>query len=259
MPRLILQFEGLVLKECVVGASATIGRLPDNAVVIDNPAVSSRHARVFRDGDHFVLEDLKSTNGTFVNEARVTRHTLQNGDVVVVGKHRVVFEEVAGEEPVAAADEAEPKIANFGGTMFLDTKQQKALLAQAQAMQSASEAPTAKVAVAQVPKSPAPKTPAASASVGVLTVLAGKSDRPEYTLRAQTSLIGKSDTAVVRLKGWFKPKSAVAIARKGDTYTATQLGGKTLINGEPLTGRRDLKDRDVLLVSGLTLEFHLKG
>jgi hypothetical protein len=77
-------------------------------------------------------------------------------------------------------------------------------------------------------------------------------------LRAQTSLIGKSDAAVVRLKGWFKPESAAAIARKGDTYTVTHLGGKTTINGQVLTGRQDLRDGDVLLVSGLTLEFRQK-
>jgi hypothetical protein len=89
-------------------------------------------------------------------------------------------------------------------------------------------------------------------------VLSGDTDQSEYLLRAQTSLIGKSEGALVRLKGWFKPKSAVAIARKGDTYTATQLGGKTSINGQPLSGRQDLNEGDVLSVSGLTLEFRLK-
>ena len=71
MPKLILKFEERELQECAVGTHpVSIGRLPDNNVVIDNPAVSGRHARVYREGNHYVLEDLKSTNGTFVNGQR---------------------------------------------------------------------------------------------------------------------------------------------------------------------------------------------
>ena len=267
MPKLTLQFEGRVLKEYTVGIVATIGRLPDNTVSIDNPAVSNRHARIVRDGDQFVLEDLKSTNGTFVNEEPVSRHTLKSGDVVLVGKHRIVFEELPGEELAAAADAAEPSMANMGGTVFLDTRKQKELLAHAHALATSeakaepapaapaeSPLPTPKVSPAKA----APKAPAAHAKVGVLQVLAGKTDQSEYMLKGQTSLIGKSDTALVRLKGWFKPKVAVAIARKGEGYVATLLGGRATINNQPLSGRQDLNDGDVIQVSGLTLEFRMK-
>ena len=86
MPKLTLKFEARELRECAVGAHpVNIGRLPDNTIVIDNPAVSGRHARVFREGNHYVVEDLKSTNGTFVNEKPIARHTLLEGDVVLVG------------------------------------------------------------------------------------------------------------------------------------------------------------------------------
>src|SRR5687767_8692489 len=94
MPKLILQFEDRVVKEYVIETSATIGRLPDNTVVIDNPAVSSHHARIYRDGDRFAIEDLESKNGTFVNEKFVmNRRTLRDGDVVLIGKHKLVFDE----------------------------------------------------------------------------------------------------------------------------------------------------------------------
>jgi pSer/pThr/pTyr-binding forkhead associated (FHA) protein len=247
MPKLMLQFEGQVLKEILVGQTVTIGRSPGNNVFIDNPAVSSRHARVIREGDGFVLEDLHSTNGTFVNEQRVTRHPLQHGDVVLVGKHELVFQRTTDDAP-AVSPEAEPK-PELDGTMFLDTARQRELLAQAEAAHPAADGPTATM--------PVPKAP--PAKIGVLQVLAGRADQPEYVLRAQTSLIGKSDAAVVPLKGWFKPKTAVAIARKGQGYEVTLLGGKTLVNNQPLVGRRELKDGDVLQVSGLTLEFRLKG
>jgi hypothetical protein len=89
----------------------------------------------------------------------------------------------------------------------------------------------------------------------VLRVLEGRADHQEYRLEANTSLIGSGDAALVRLRGWFKPRVALAIARDGEGYVATRLGGKTLVNSEPLTGRHTLKDRDILHVSGLTLEF----
>ena len=106
MPKLILQLEELVLNEFVIGPQGVrIGRLPDNQVVIDNPAVSGHHARVVRDGLYCVLEDLQSTNGTFVNERPVTRRELRSGDVVRIGKHTLLFD---GRESVEPDDETDP-------------------------------------------------------------------------------------------------------------------------------------------------------
>ena len=128
MPKLTLMFDDRELQDCAVGTHpVTIGRLPDNTIVIDNPAVSGRHARVFREGNHFVVEDLKSTNGTFVNEKPIVRHTLLDRDVVLVGKHSLVFSQVGGEQPEMA--EAAPFVPDVGGTMMLDTIRQKNLLA----------------------------------------------------------------------------------------------------------------------------------
>jgi pSer/pThr/pTyr-binding forkhead associated (FHA) protein len=234
MPKLILQFEDVTLKEVPVGQAVTIGRLPGNSLVIDSPIVSSKHARVVRDGDDFVVEDLKSTNGTFVNRQRVTRHRLRDGDVMVVGRHRLVFDR-AGEDAAAAPEvQAEVDVANADGTVALDDERRRELLAEVEARSK-----------------PKPKT-------GTLRVLAGKSDRPEYILQEETSLIGRSEAALVRLKGWFEPKTALAIARAGERYTATSLGGKNLVNGQPLSGRHALNEGDVLQVGGLTLEFQLK-
>src|SRR5713226_9116458 len=101
MAKLILQFEDHVVKEYAVGMMATIGRLSENTVMIDNAAVSSHHACVFRDGDQFVVEDLQSTNGTFVNGTRVSRQALQDGDVEVVGQHKLVLDRLANGKPAA--------------------------------------------------------------------------------------------------------------------------------------------------------------
>lgn len=259
MPKLILQFEETVLKEVTVGQTVTIGRLPGNSLVIDSPIVSSKHARVVRNGDDFIVEDLKSTNGTFVNRQRVTRHTLRDGDVMVVGKHRLVFDRAGGDDAAAAEPPAE--VAEVPGTVSLDDEGRRELLAEVEArlreedMRGAASAMT----VAGLPRPVAgPTAPPSSPRTGILRVLAGLSDQSEYTLSGRTSLIGKADTALVRLKGWFEPKTALTIARAGEVYTATSLSGKNLINGQPLTGRRDMKEGDVLQVGGLTLEFHLK-
>lgn len=246
MAKLTLQFEGRMLKEYVVGKSVTIGRLPDNTVVIDNPAVSGHHARVFREGHHLVLEDLKSTNGTFVNEQHIYRHLLRHGDVLLIGKHRLVFETTDN----TTAHLPQPMLAPLGDTVYLDTKQHRALLATLRAARAEADLATGALPTVSV-------TPAAD-RVGVLRVVSGSAEHAEYDLEAHTSLIGKSSTALVRLRGWFKPDVALAIARNGDGYVATRFGGKTLVNDQPLRGRHHLKDGDILSVNGLTLEFRLK-
>jgi pSer/pThr/pTyr-binding forkhead associated (FHA) protein len=248
MPKLTLQFEDRMLKDFVVGGNVTVGRLPDNTVVIDNPAVSAHHARIFSEGDDIIIEDLESTNGTYVNEQHVYRHRLQHGDVVLIGKHKLVFDEVADAEPSAA----EPVMSGLGDTVYLDTKRHRAMLATLREKRAdADRAAGARPMVASVVTS--------RAIVGVLRVVDGPMTYEEYNLEAHTSLIGKSKTSLVRLRGWFKPDVAVAIARSGDDYVATQLGGKTLINSRPLTGRHHLKDGDVLYVSGMVLQFALRN
>jgi predicted component of type VI protein secretion system len=248
MPKLILKFDARELQETAVGTHpVSIGRLPDNDVVIDNPAVSGRHARVFREGNHYVVEDLKSTNGTFVNEKPIARHTLLEGDVVLVGKHSLVFTLAGGEPAEEASEKAGGFVPDVGGTMMLDTLKQKELLAgldQGRSSQMHSV----------IPKTAIPAPPARTGSV---RVIAGDSAAPSYPLTAVTTIIGKADNAQIKTRGWFKPKVSAAIARKGDGFTVTPMGAAVLVNSEKISGRRDLTHGDMIEVSGLTLEFKL--
>jgi pSer/pThr/pTyr-binding forkhead associated (FHA) protein len=237
LPRLILRLDDRVLNRWSLGPVVTIGRLPDNTIVIDSPAASGHHACAALEGHEFVLEDLASTNGTFVNDARVNRHTLRNGDVIRIGDHTLEFDAKHGGE-VEARQAAERIVSNPGDTVFLDADKHQALLAM---LQEAG-------ADGQTGVSDANK-------VGVLRVLNGRADRPEYHLQAHTSFIGKADTSLVRLTGWFTPRVAVVITRSDQGYTATRMRSSARINGEPLTGHCDLKEGDVLRVGGLTLEF----
>lgn len=76
-----------------IGAAViTMGRLPECAIVLDDPNVSRRHAQVRREGDAVLLVDLGSTNGTRVNGVAVREHRLVEGDVITVGTTALRFE-----------------------------------------------------------------------------------------------------------------------------------------------------------------------
>ena len=247
MPKLILTFDDRVIREYGLQAEVTIGRLPDNTVVIDNPAVSGHHARVFTEGGQVVIEDLRSKNGTYVNEQHVVRGTLQDGDVVLIGKHRIVFDD-SNEIEDATAGSAPPP--TMGATAYLDTKQHRAMLARLREARAARD----RAALAEAARETTP-TSSVSDRPGMLRALAGGANDAEYRLEAQTSLIGKSKTALVRLRGWFKPQVAAAIVREGGQYFLAPAAGETLVNGDRLHGRRELLNGDVLEISGLLLEF----
>jgi len=247
MPKLTLRFDDRELTECAVGIHpVSIGRLPDNLLVIDNPAVSGRHARVYKEGNHYVLEDLKSTNGTFVNDKPVARHTLAEGDVIVVGKHTLLFTLRGGEQ--SDDHKQDEFVPDVGGTMFLDTQKQKHLLS------GLDHGRPSQVYDAVVPKT---AIPTAQGRIGTIKVVSGNTGQSEYVLAAVTTMIGKAETAQIRLKGWFKPQVAAAIARKGEGFTITPMGGKVTVNGDKISSRRELISGDLIEVSGLTLEFTL--
>jgi pSer/pThr/pTyr-binding forkhead associated (FHA) protein len=248
MPKLILKFADRELSECAVGTDpVTIGRLPDNGLVIDNPAVSGRHARVYREGNHYVLEDLKSTNGTFVNDKPIARHTLLEGDVILVAKHTVLFTQHGGEE-INEPKPAGGAVPEIGGTRVLDTLKQKHLLG------TLDRGRPAQVYDAVVPKTAIPTT---QGRIGTIKVVAGNAGQSEYILAAVTTMIGKAEHAQIRLQGWFKPKIAAAIARKGEGFTITPMGGKLTVNGKKVTARQVLVSGDIIEVSGVTLAFTL--
>ena len=75
----------------LLGRRTTIGRTPDNDLRIDAEFISRHHAVVLLYGTKTVIEDLSSTNGTFVNSERVNRRTLKEGDIVTLGKSEFRF------------------------------------------------------------------------------------------------------------------------------------------------------------------------
>jgi pSer/pThr/pTyr-binding forkhead associated (FHA) protein len=92
MPKMIVSIDGVVIKEVQLTKDrTTLGRRPYNDIVIDNLAVSGEHAVIALSGNDVSLEDLNSTNGTYINGKAVKKQPLQNGDVVEIGKYKIKF------------------------------------------------------------------------------------------------------------------------------------------------------------------------
>jgi pSer/pThr/pTyr-binding forkhead associated (FHA) protein len=244
MAKIILKYEAAVLKEIPLKqATLSIGRTAANDLPIDNLAVSGHHAKIYYEADKFVLEDLNSLNGTFVNNQRIRKSFLKNGDEVLIGKHTLVYMDEGGAPPpppVMAADATMP-MAKMEETMVLDTKKRREMLQKATvvATEGASAAPAAE-------------------KVGSLTVLAGKTDSNEYILTGRLSMIGKSDQATIKLKGWFAPAVAAVINRKESGYTVSPSGSETKVNGQVTQGVRELKEGDIIEVAGIKLQFYYR-
>src|SRR5947209_5899832 len=104
MSKLILSLGGTQLTHELTEEMTTIGRAPENAIRIDDPSVSSRHAQVNKVGETFHLQDLESTNGTRVNGETITSTALRGGEKIRFGKVEARFEgEAQGEaQPMPA-------------------------------------------------------------------------------------------------------------------------------------------------------------
>lgn len=101
MAKLVLTFNGDVIREYDLDQETmTIGRKTDNDIHIDNLAVSGNHAKILTILNDSFIEDLGSTNGTFIAGEKITKHALKHGDVIVVGKHELKYinEAAAGNE-----------------------------------------------------------------------------------------------------------------------------------------------------------------
>jgi pSer/pThr/pTyr-binding forkhead associated (FHA) protein len=243
MSKLVLKFENSVLKEVPVSSSeVSIGRSPENVLVIDNPAVSHYHARVFNEEGRLMLEDFGSMNGTFVNGQRIKMVTLKPGDSVAIGKHTIVVADSPaaseGFAPSTGPRTAAPKI---NETVMLDTKERRAFLQKVASIgESAQVAPT-------------------RTKVATLVVRSGKTDQHEYVLTDKLTVIGKSGMATVKLRGWFAPKAAAQINRREDNSFYVGAADKVpRVNGVPIAHPAKLTSGDVISVGGVELEFVLR-
>jgi pSer/pThr/pTyr-binding forkhead associated (FHA) protein len=236
MAKLSLMFENRLVKEVPVGTRPVgIGRSPDNDLPVDNLAVSNHHARVFFEAGRLVVEDLDSLNGTFVNDLRVERATLHDGDSIWIGKHHIKVD-ATGDAPISVESRKKLSAPAINETMVLDTKQRREMLQQAAAMGERSQF-------------------AGRLKMPTLMVLSGSSDQKEYVITNKLAVVGKSKMATVRLKGWFKPQVAAQINQRDDGYYIGPGDRTPTVNGKAIQGPVRLNDGDVIEICGLRLNF----
>jgi pSer/pThr/pTyr-binding forkhead associated (FHA) protein len=237
MAKLSLMFEDKIVKEIPVGSRPiAIGRSPDNDLPVDNLAVSNYHARVYFEGGRLVVEDLDSLNGTFVNDLRVERATLHDGDSIHIGKHRIKVD-ATGDAPVPWDTGRKAAAPRINETMVLDTKVRREMLQQAAAMGERTQFAAGRI------------------KVPTLIVLNGRTDQKEYILTNRLTVIGKSTMATVRLKGWFKPQMAAQINQRDDGFYIGPGDQVPAVNGSPIHGPVRLNDGDVIEVGRVRLNF----
>lgn len=240
MAKLVLKFENSVLTETPVGGrEVSIGRAPDNGLVIDNPAVSHYHARVFNEEGRLMLEDFGSLNGTFVNGQRVKMVTLKPGDSVAIGKHTImVTDSREGTDPFWRGGMPQSAAPKINETVMLDTKERREFLQKVAAVGESSQVAPTRVKVA------------------TLVVRKGKTDKQEYTLSDKLTVVGKSSMATVKLKGWFAPKAAAQINRREDnSYYIGAADRVPTVNGQPVVHPTKLSPGDIIEVAGIKMEF----
>ena len=236
MARLMLSLDGSILAEYNMNKERyTIGRLPDNDIRIDNPAVSGHHSLIINILNDSFLEDLNSTNGTYVNGKLIKKHAMQHGDVITVGHHQLRF--VDSQDGETEQDE-------FEKTMVITPSSQ-----------GEERIRRVGVAVDQAVKAVAPKQRAGvpdnatALPKAKLQVLSGAFAGRELELTKALTTLGRPGVQVA------------AITRRAEGYFIVHVdSGKEndfpQVNGVPIGPQaRRLNDNDVVQLAGVKMGF----
>jgi len=236
MARLVLTLDGQVLAEYNMNKERyTVGRLPDNDIRIDNPAVSGHHSLIINILNDSFLEDLNSTNGTYVNGKLIKKHALQHGDVITCGHHQLRFVE----DDDAQQDE-------FEKTMVIQPSQRPVEKIQS-ARDKADEASTSTGATTSRRALPEGATQALKKAR--LQVLSGAFAGRELELSKALTTLGRPGIQVA------------AITRRSDGFyivhvEADKPDNYPLVNGTPIGAQaRRLVDNDVIQLAGVKMGF----
>ncbi len=227
MPKMIVSIDGVVIKEVQLTKDrTTLGRRPYNDVVIDNLAISGEHAVFQMTGSDVFIEDLNSTNGTYVNGKAAKKQQLQNGDTIEVGKYKIKF------VSEAAAD-------GFEKTMMVKSSPAPAPAPLQEAKPSgwnAAPAPAAATATAAT---------AAQAQASI-KVLSGAASGREVPLTKVVTTIGKPGVAV----------AAITRRQHGFVVHHVEGAGNPALNGAPIgTDPVSLKNGDLIELAGTQMQF----
>lgn len=261
MPTITLKLKNKALGEYPLqkGASLTIGRRATNNLVIEGRSVSGHHAKIDSLQDRFVLTDLQSRNGTFVNEQLIHSHWLAHEDVITIGEYSLVFD--YPEEKKKPADKAD----DFDETQGMNTTQHRRMMMQSH--------PTKSVNVARFwdehrrrgkvrdlePDDPANNSEDGKKQpVGVLTYLAG--GKGQIALTRKITSIGKDPTSDIVIKGLLISPTAAIITQKADGFYLSNIGGRPRprVNDDPVKKSIILYDQDIIEIGAARLQFSVE-
>ncbi len=231
MNKIVLNFNGRVVSETPFnGDAVTIGRGPGNDIMIDNPAISSTHARIFQEKDFIVLEDLGSTNGTFVNGGKIKKAAINSADNITVGKHQLKLSWEAGTGDFDAGN-------GPGSADVVDALDKTMVFTSGQG-----------------------KAGAAKAATGGFALMEGGVAKEKIPMTDRVTTIGKSSDALIKLKGLLAPKVAALVNRSDRGYVISSADAKkpAIINGKKADKPYILKNGDFVEIAGITLRFYLK-
>ena len=267
MAKLILSMDGLVLKEIPLSKErTTIGRKPHNDIQIDNLAVSGEHAVIVTILADSFLEDLGSTNGTFVNAKTVKKHFLQNNDVIELGKYKLKYISDALPGAAKAADfektmvlrpgamrkppEPQPHVAAGAPQGHADTVPAGIGHAAGAAKSHAdTQIGVTAASVAAASAAPAPPPPPRPARRAMLQLLSGANAGKELELTKPLTTLGKPGVQVA------------VITRRPQGFFITHVEGadKPAVNGKPIELQAHaLNDHDIIELAGVKVEFFFK-
>jgi len=242
MARLILSLDGQVMAEYnMTKERYTVGRLPDNDVRIDNAAVSGHHGLIINILNDSFLEDLNSTNGTYVNGKLIKKHALTHGDVITIGHHHLRFVD----SQVESSEQDE-----FERTLVIQPGQvNEARLKAAADSIAPAAAPSPAPAATSRPAAGAAQEKSAPARPAKLQVLSGQFAGRELELAKTLTTLGRPGVQVA------------AISRRADGYYVVHVesskpGDFPMVNGQPIGPQaRRLHDNDVVTLAGVKMGF----
>jgi predicted component of type VI protein secretion system len=238
MARLILSIDDQVMAEYnMTKERYTIGRLADNDIRIDNPTVSGHHSLIINILNDSFLEDLSSTNGTYVNGRLIKKHALQHGDVITIGRHQLRFIDSVSDD-----DQDE-----FASTMVI-SKSDLAGDGPPPAAVKPAVAPAAPAAEMPRPASEPARGDARPLPSARMQVLNGSFAGRELGLEKALTTLGRPGAQVV------------AITRRADGYHLVQVENhrqeSVRINGQLVGGQAvRLNENDVIELLGIKMGF----
>ncbi len=223
MGKLVVSLDGVVIKEVqITKDKTTLGRRPYNDMVIDNLAVSGEHAVLQMVGNDVFIEDLNSTNGTYINGKAIKKQLLAHNDTVEIGKYKIKY----------LTDES----ADYEKTMIMRPGAGAAAAASPPAF-SASLPPSSGFG---------PLGATGAGTPAIIKVLSGAASGREVSLTKVVTTVGKPGVQVA------------SITRRPSGYVFAHVEGSSrpVVNGMPLAGESvPLRNGDVIELAGTQMQF----